>query len=104
LCAAGSSRSVLDVSGRTILLRAAPAELRGRVFGLLEGVAMLGLASGSILVPPLVSLSSPSAALVTVGVLLGAVALLPATKLRRLDAQSALTSAAVEPAAVALAI
>jgi hypothetical protein len=86
LAAAGTARSVLDVSGRTILLRAAPEAVRARLFGLLEGLAMLGLALGSILVPLLVSLANPPLTLVAVGVLLSAVALMAAGQLRRIDA------------------
>jgi MFS family permease len=95
LCVAGLTRSVLDVSSRTILLRAAPEDVRGRVFGLLEGIAMLGLAIGSMLVPALMSLGSPSAALIATGVLLSAFAILPAAKLRRLDEHSAVRSSAL---------
>ncbi len=86
LAAAGTARSVLDVSGRTILLRACPEAVRGRLFGLLEGLVMLGLALGSILVPLLVSVANPPLTLVAVGVLLSAIALLAATQLRRIDA------------------
>jgi hypothetical protein len=39
----GTSRSVLDVTSRTILHRVVPPQLHGRVFGVLEGIAMLGL-------------------------------------------------------------
>lgn len=85
LAAAGSARSLLDVSGRTILVRAAPAALRARVFGLLEGVAMLGLAVGSLLVPVLDTLGGPRVALMAAAVLLAAVALPAAGALQRLE-------------------
>jgi hypothetical protein len=80
LAAAGAARTVLDVSGRTMLLRAAPAQARGRVFGLLEGVAMLGLALGSVLVPVLVTLGGAGLALVVTGVVLSAITLLVAAR------------------------
>jgi MFS family permease len=85
LAAAGSARTVFDVSGRTILLRASPAAARGRVFGMLEGVSMLGLALGSGLVPLLVALGGVGPALIAVGVLMSVLALAPAARLYRVD-------------------
>jgi hypothetical protein len=85
LAAAGSARTVFDVSGRTILLRASPAAARGRVFGMLEGVAMLGLALGSGLVPLLVALGGVGPALIAIGLVMGVLALAPAARLRRVD-------------------
>jgi MFS family permease len=70
LCAAGASRTVLDVASRTILHRVVPATLRGRVFGIQEGLSMLGLAIGSILVPPLVHAGGAGAATAAIGGLL----------------------------------
>jgi hypothetical protein len=67
---AGAGRTVLDVSGRTVLHRIVPAPVYGRVFGLLEGLAMLGLAIGSISVPALVGLAGATGALIAVGGLL----------------------------------
>jgi MFS family permease len=85
LAAAGSARTVLDVAGRTMLLRGAPAAVRGRVFGLLEGVAMFGLALGSMLVPVLVKLGGAGMALVATGLLLSAITLAAAARLQRVD-------------------
>jgi len=85
LTAAGSARTVFDVSGRTILQRAAPPAARGRVFGMLEGVSMLGLALGSGMVPVLVALGGTGSALIAIGLLISVVALASATRLRRVD-------------------
>jgi hypothetical protein len=89
LAAAGAARSLLDTSGRTMLLRATPPALRGRVFGLLEGLAMFGLAAGSALVPALVALGGAGAALAVTGVLLAVIALAAGTAVHRVDALDA---------------
>jgi hypothetical protein len=50
----GMSNAVLDVSGFTLLQRGIPEERRTSVFRLLEGVAGLSVAFGSVLAPVLV--------------------------------------------------
>jgi MFS family permease len=81
----GAGRTVLDIGCRTLLQRTTPAEVLGRVFGLLEGLEMAGLALGALLIPPLVALGGSKAALIGAGLLLPALALLTARRLIAVD-------------------
>jgi len=85
LAVAGLSRTVFDVTGRILLQRAAPPQVMGQVFALLESLMDAGLALGAILVPVLVGLSGAQAALV--GTALLSVALVAVTwrRLRTID-------------------
>ncbi len=85
LVLSGVGRVLLDVSCRSLLQRSTPSEVLGRVFGLLEGVMMAGLALGSLLVPVLVSLGGPKTALIGAGLLLPVLALVLARPLIAVD-------------------
>jgi predicted MFS family arabinose efflux permease len=83
---AGAGRIVLDVSGRTLLQRAAPSDFLSRTFGLLEALSMAGLALGSIAVPAAIAVGGTSAALIACGALLPILALLRLRALVSIDA------------------
>ncbi len=51
IVAGGAGLTVVNIAGRTLLQRSIRDEVLSRVFGLQEGLAMAGLAAGSILVP-----------------------------------------------------
>ena len=55
LAVAGVGRSVFDVTGRILLQRAAPPQVLGQVFALLESLMGVGLTFGAIFVPALVA-------------------------------------------------
>ena len=85
LVAAGLSRSVVDVAGRTLLQRTARELVLCRVFGVLEGLSMAGLALGSIAAPALIAWLSEEEAMVATGLFLPALVVVLAGKLRRID-------------------
>jgi MFS family permease len=76
LGAAGVGRTTVDVAGRTLLQRIARPDALARVFGLLEGVSMAGLAAGSIAASAFVGLAGNRGALVCLAVVLPLAALL----------------------------
>ena len=69
--AGGAGLAIVDVAGRTMLQRSVRDEILSRVFGLQEGLAMAGLAIGSVLAPILV------ATVGLIGAVLGVAAILP---------------------------
>ena len=70
LALVGGARLFLDVATRTLLQRIVPADVLGRVFGLVEGFSMVGLALGSVLAPLLVWAAGPKGAFVGLALVL----------------------------------
>ncbi len=85
LAVAGGAQATFSVTARTLLQRVARSDLLARVFGMLEGLEMLGLAAGSLLTPVLVGLGGATAAFVGVGLLLPVVALTAGGRLLSID-------------------
>ncbi len=85
LTVAGMSRAVFDVTGRILLQRAAPPQVLGQVFALLESLMDAGLAIAAIFVPLLVGLSGARAALVGTALLLLVLVAVAWRRLRRID-------------------
>ncbi len=110
LGAAGVGRTTADVAGRTLLQRVAPPDAVARVFGLLEGVSMAGLAAGSIAASGFVGVAGNRGALVCLAVVLPLAALpvlrsvlaadsaiLPVVEMARLRAVSMFAPLGVPP-------
>ena len=85
LICGGAARGVLDVAGRTLLARVTAAHVLARVFGVLEGLAMAGLAVGSLLVPVLVHVGGGGAALGGIAVVIVLAALVALPRLLAVD-------------------
>jgi MFS family permease len=70
LAVVGAANSIEDVAAFTLLQRVVPDHLLARVMGAIWGLAMGGVALGSIFAPAVVGLFGPQAALVIVGMIL----------------------------------
>jgi MFS family permease len=81
----GIGNTLVDVSGLTLLQRAAPEDVLGRVFGVLESLVVGTLGLGAIIAPLLVALFGVQWALVATGLLLPTLALASWAKLRGID-------------------
>jgi MFS family permease len=77
----GMGNTLVDVSGVTLLQRAVPDEVLGRVFGALESILVLGLAIGALIAPVLLHVTSIRVSLIVVG---GTLTVLAAVLWRRL--------------------
>jgi MFS family permease len=84
----GAGNALLDVAGFTLLQRTVPNAVRGRIFGILETIVMLGLAAGSALAPLLVAVLGLSGALIATGALLPSLAIVTWPLIRRTDSLS----------------
>jgi hypothetical protein len=93
----GVSRSLLEVSGQTLLQRVTSTEMLARVFAFKEGLAMAAWGVGSAVVPLAIALAGTTGALVLTGSL---VPVLMLVRLRRLLA----VDSAVEVPAVVIAL
>lgn len=85
LAVVGAGNVLFDVTSVTLLQRAVPTRLLGRVFGVLETVIVVGLGLGAVLAAVLARAVGPGVALALLAAPLALVALLALRPLVRLD-------------------
>jgi MFS family permease len=88
LAVVGVGNTLADVSGMTLLQRAAPDEVLSRVFGVLEGLLLLTVGLGAIVAPVLLSALGTRGALVVSGLLLPVLVVPAWPVLRRIDRET----------------
>jgi MFS family permease len=96
LAVVGAANSVEDVAGFTLLQRLVPDELLTRALGVTWGIAMGGLAIGSICAPAIVAAVGPRAAFAVVGAILPVLTLVCWRWLVRIDREVAAPAAELE--------
>jgi hypothetical protein len=90
LAVVGGARTLFDMSVRVLLQRSVPPERLVRLFGVSEGLNMLSLGTGALVVPLLVWAGGPTLALIGTAALLPLVALARLALLLRIDQQARL--------------
>jgi MFS family permease len=85
LAAVGVANALLDVTGFSLIQRIVPNEVRGRVFGALEGLIALTVGLGSVVAPLMIEALGVERSLVVTGLILPLVAISIASIVRRAD-------------------
>ena len=82
----GLANSVVDINAYTLIQRLTPIGVMGRVFGAVESVVKLGLATGALLMPLLINTVGLRAGLAMIGAAATVLALAGFPRLRHIDA------------------
>jgi MFS family permease len=88
LAVAGLGCAVFDVAGRTMLQRASNDRVLARLLGALEGIDMLGIAVGSLLVPIIAAIAGLQVAIVAIGLVMPVAIAAAWLRLRHIDAMA----------------
>ncbi len=91
----GVSRSLLEVSGQTLLQRVTSTELLARVFAFKEGLAMAAWGLGSVSVPIVMALAGLRGALFVTGAIVPAILLLRCRPLLAVDAAATIPTVTI---------
>ncbi len=86
----GAANASIDVAGYTLLARAVPNQVRGRVFGVLQSLVGFGVALGAVAVPLLIGAVGLQGALIVTGLVLPVLALASFPAVRRAEASAVL--------------
>jgi predicted MFS family arabinose efflux permease len=84
----GLSRTVLDLTGRMLLQRAAPQDALASVFAVMEASTTVGEVVGTVLVQITVAASGPRGAVAAVGAVMGVLLIATARQLQHIDASA----------------
>jgi Cyclic nucleotide-binding domain len=95
LAGVGAGNTVVDVAAITLLQRSAPAQVIGRVFGVMESILLGAIGLGSIAAPALIALVGVRSGIVITGLVLPVAVALSGRWLVRLDALPAAAAANV---------
>ena len=91
----GISRSLLEVTGQTLLQRVTPTALLARVFAFKEGLTMAACGLGAVIVPLVILIAGVRGALFVTGAIVPAIILLRLRPLQRVDAAVAVPVVAI---------
>jgi MFS family permease len=94
--AMGIGSTLIDVTGTTLLQRSAPENVVGRVFGVLNSVILIGVATGSLVTPFFISSIGPRATFILVGALLPVLAVLTWRPITAIDRHARIAAEPLE--------